>query len=131
MQQGPGSLGELVCVFVGCFTQPTFRTFRALLVGFIARVGEYTITRCLVVCGVAGDWHHSRGHRFFSRVRRSPDSLGFVLLDLILARLIDPNAPLLIAIDGPLFRRSGRKVWGTPGITSRPAAALPSGLRGR
>ena len=67
MFQVPGSLGELVSLFAGCFTQPTFRTFRALLLGFIARVGEHTITGCLVACGMAGGWHHSRGHRFFSR----------------------------------------------------------------
>lgn len=113
MPQVPGSLAELVSLFAGCFTQPTFRTFRALLVGFIARVGEHTITGCLVACGVAGGWHHSRGHRFFSRACWSPDRLGLVLLDLIVARLIDPGAPLLIAIDDTLLRRSGRKVWGT------------------
>ncbi len=113
MPQVPGSLAELVSLFAGCFTQPTFRTFRALLVGFIARVGEHTITGCLVAGGVAGGWHHSRGHRFFSRARWSPDKLGLVLLDLVVARLIDPGAPLLIAIDDTLLRRSGRRVWGT------------------
>jgi len=113
MFQVPGSLVELVSLFAGCFTQPTFRTFRALLLGFIARVGEHTITGCLVACGMAGSWHHSRGHRFFSRARWSPDRLGLVLLDLIVARLVDPGAPLLIAIDDTLLRRSGRRVWGT------------------
>jgi hypothetical protein len=113
MPQVPGSLAELVSLFAGCFTQPTFRTFRALLVGFIARVGEHTVTGCLVACGVAGDWHHSRGHRFFSRARWSPDRLGLVLLDLVVARLVDPDAPLLVAIDDTLLRRSGRRVWGT------------------
>jgi DDE superfamily endonuclease len=113
MPQVPGSLAELVSLFAGCFTQPTFRTFRALLVGFIARVGEHTITGCLVAGGVAGDWHHSRGHRFFSRARWSPDRVGLVLLDVIVARLIDPGAPLLIAIDDSLLRRSGPRVWGT------------------
>ena len=113
MPQVPGSLAELVSLFAGCFTQPTFRTFRTLLVGFIARVGEHTITGCLVACGAAGGWHHSRGHRFFSRARWSPDRLGLVLLDLVVARMIDPGAPLLIAIDDTLLRRSGRRVWGT------------------
>ena len=36
-----------------------------------------------------------------------------MLLDLIVARLIDRGAPLLIAIDDTLLRRSGRQVWGT------------------
>ena len=113
MPQVPGSLAELVSLFAGCFTQPTFRTFRALLVGFIARVGEHTVTGCLVAGGVAGAWHHSRAHRFFSRARWSPDGLGLVLLDLIVGRLVDPDAPLLIVIDDTLLRRSGPRVWGT------------------
>ena len=113
MFQVPGSLGELVSLFAGCFTQPTFQTFRALLVGFIARVGEHTVTGCLVACGMAGSWHHSRAHRFFSRARWSPDKLGLVLLDLIVARLVEPGAPLLVAIDDTLLRRSGPRVWGT------------------
>jgi hypothetical protein len=113
MFQVPGSLAELVSLFAGCFTQPTVQTFRALVVGFIARVGEHTITGCLVACGMAGSWHHSRGHRFFSRARWSPDKLGLVLLDLIVARLVEPGAPLLVAIDDTLLRRSGPRVWGT------------------
>ncbi len=131
MPQVPGSLGELVSLFAGCFTQPTFHTFRALLVGFIARVGERTVTGCLIACGVAGEWHHSRGHRFFSRARWSPDQLGLVLLDLIVARLVDPGAPLLVAIDDTLLRRSGRRVWGTTwhhdATSSAPARRLAWG----
>ncbi|MGH2867928.1 MAG: IS701 family transposase, partial [Solirubrobacteraceae bacterium] len=42
----------------------------------------------------------------------SPDGLGLVLLDLIVERLIDPGAPLLVAIDDTLLRRSGPRVWG-------------------
>ncbi len=97
MPQVPGSLGELVSLLAGCFTQPTFRTFRPLPVGFIAGVGEHTITGCLVACGVAGGWHYSRGHRFFSRARWSPDKLGLVLLDLFLQeRLRDRPWPALL-----------------------------------
>jgi hypothetical protein len=113
MFQVPGSLAELVSLFDGCFTQPTFQTFRALVVGFIARVGEHTVTGCLVACGMAGSWHHSRAHRFFSRARWSPDTLGLVLLDLIVGRLLDPGAPLAVAIDDTLLRRSGLRVWGS------------------
>jgi hypothetical protein len=109
----PGSLAGLVSLFEGCFTQPTFATFRALLVGYIARVGEHTITGCLIACGMAGRWHHSRAHRFFARARWSPDRLGLVLLDFVVERLVPAETPLLIAIDDTLLKRSGRRVWGT------------------
>jgi hypothetical protein len=112
MLQVPGSLAELVSLFAGCFTQPTFRTFRALLVGFIATVGEHTITGCLLASGMAGCWHHSRAHRFFARARWSTDALGVVLLDFIVARLIDAGEPIVVAIDDTLLKRSGRRVWG-------------------
>jgi DDE superfamily endonuclease len=113
MPHAPASLAGLVSLFAGCFTQPTFRTFRALLIGFIATVGEHTITGCLVASGMAGRWHHSRAHRFFARARWSPDRLGLVLLDFIVERLVPDGAPLLIAIDDTLLKRSGRRVWGT------------------
>jgi DDE superfamily endonuclease len=109
--QAPGPLAELVSLFAGCFTQPTFRTFRALLLGFIATVGEHTITGCLVACGMAGRWHHSRAHRFFARARWSPDRLGLVLLDVI-ERIVPDGEPLVVAVDDTLLRRSGRRVWG-------------------
>jgi hypothetical protein len=111
--QAPGSLAGLVSLFAGCFTRPTFRTFRALVIGFIAAVGEHTVTGCLVASGMAGRWHHSRAHRFFARARWSPDRLGLVLLDCVLERLVPDGAPLLIAIDDTLLKRSGRRVWGT------------------
>jgi DDE superfamily endonuclease len=113
MPHVPASLAGLVSLFAGCFTQPTFRTFRALLIGFIATVGEHTITGCLVACGMAGHWHHSRAHRFFAHARWSPDQLGLVLLDFVVERLVPDGAPLLIAIDDTLLKRSGRRVWGT------------------
>lgn len=36
-----------------------------------------------------------------------------VLADLIVARLLPPGSPITIAVDDTLFKRSGRKVFGT------------------
>ena len=106
----PRSLADLLIVFGPCFTAPTFRTFCALVAGFLAQPGRHTVTGMLAGARLAGRWHHARAHRFFSAARWSPDALGLLLVDLIATRLLDRQAPLHLVVDDTLFRRSGRKV---------------------
>jgi hypothetical protein len=40
----PGWLDRLLSLLAPSFSQPTFQTFRAVVAGFIARLGEHTIT---------------------------------------------------------------------------------------
>lgn len=108
----PGSLAQLLSLFRPCFTAPSFATFSALTLGFLAQVGRHTVTGCLQAAGLAGVWHHARAHRFFSQARWSPDALGLILLDLVVAKLVPAGTPLLAAVDDTLLRRSGRKVFG-------------------
>jgi hypothetical protein len=42
------SLEGLLSLFSCCFTQPTFRTFRALVVGQVSQTGRRTVTGMLV-----------------------------------------------------------------------------------
>jgi DDE superfamily endonuclease len=109
----PRSVGELLARFRGCFTTPTFQTFTALVVGFWAQRGPHTVTGMLTATGLAGVWHHSRAHRFFSAAHWSPDQLGLCLLDLAVATLVPAGAPVRLVVDDTLFRRTGRKVFGT------------------
>lgn len=108
----PGSLDGLLSLLGGCFTQPTFQTFRALVVGFVGRVGEHTVTGMLQAARLGGVWHHSRAHDFFARARWSSDEVGLRLLDFLVSAFVDADAPLLLAVDGSIFGRSGRKVHG-------------------
>lgn len=107
----PSSLGGLLSLFAGCFTRPTFETFCALCVGSLRRVGPRTVTGMLAGCGLAGVWHHSRAHRFFSRARWSSDALGLVMLELIVSRFLAAGEPLCVAIDATLLRRFGPRVF--------------------
>lgn len=109
----PVSLRELLQVFRPCFTAPTFRTFAVLLAGLIAAPARRTVCGMLVAAGLAGVWHHSRAHGFFARARWCPEQLGLALLGLIVERLVPAGAPVLVAIDDTLFRRTGRKVHAT------------------
>lgn len=108
----PNSLASLFSLFRPCFTQPTFQTFCGLSVGLLTRVRTRTVTGMLAASGLAGEWHHSRAHRFFSRARWSADQLGLVALDLIVSRLVEKGEPLCLAIDDTLLKRFGPKVFG-------------------
>jgi SRSO17 transposase len=108
----PRSLTDLLEAFRPCFGAPTFKTFTWLVVGFVAQPGTRTVTGMLAGARLAGIWHHSRAHRFFAAARWSTDQLGLVVLEMIVACLLGPDAPLVVVVDDTLFRRSGRKVWG-------------------
>jgi DDE superfamily endonuclease len=108
----PDSLAELFSLFRGCFTRPTYRTFCSLCSGFIARVGEHTVTGMLLATGLEQSWHHSRAHDFFSRRHWSADALGLRLLEFVVERFLAADAPLRLAVDDTIFARSGPKVFG-------------------
>ena len=107
----PGSLAPLLSLLRSAFTAPTFETFCALVVGFVGRVGEHTVTGMWQAARLAGVVHHSRAHDFFARARWSADEAGLLVLDFLVSVLV-PHGPIRLALDDTLFARSGRKVFG-------------------
>jgi hypothetical protein len=108
----PVSLDGLLSLLSPCFTQPSFQTFRALVIGQVAQTGRRTVCGMLVGARLSGVWEHSRAHRFFSRARWQPDMLGLALAVLIVERFLDPAAAVTVAVDDTLLQRWGRKVHG-------------------
>jgi hypothetical protein len=108
----PGSIAGLLAVFRPCFTAPTFRTFTGLAVGLIAQTRRRTVCGMLIGAGLERLWHHSRAHRFFAVARWSADTVGLVLTDVIVARLLPAGSAITIAVDDTSFKRSGKKVFG-------------------
>jgi SRSO17 transposase len=108
----PGSFAELLAGFRVCFTAPSFATFTMLLVGLLAQPGTRTVTGMLTGARLGGVWHHARAHRFFATAHWSAEQLGLAVADLIVGLLVPAGAPLLVAVDDSLFKRSGRKVFG-------------------
>ncbi len=106
----PVSLNELLLLFAPCFSRPTYQTFRALVGGQISQTGLRTVTGMLVGARLSGVWHHARAHRFFSHARWSVDQLGLEIAALIVERLTEPGAPVLVAVDDTLLHRLGRKI---------------------
>src|SRR5207253_5455102 len=112
VQTLPASLAGLLFAFRWCFTEASYRTFVALLGGMVAQPARRTVCGMLVGAGLAPVWHHSRAHWFFSHARWSVEQVGLVLVGLIVAGLVPAGAPVLVAVDDTLLRRSGRKVAG-------------------
>jgi len=106
----PASLDALLSLLSGCYTQPSFQTFRALIVGQISQTGLRTVTGMLIGARRSSVWHHARAHRFFSHARWSVDELGLRLAVLIAERFTEPGAPILVAVDDTLLHRLGRKI---------------------
>jgi hypothetical protein len=106
----PGSFAALLDGFRGCFTAPTFTTFTALCAGLLAQPGPGTVTGMLAGARLAGIWHHTRAHRFFTQARWRADHLGLLLCDLIVGRLLPADQPILLAVDDTLFHRASRRL---------------------
>jgi len=108
----PSSLTAILSLLRPAFTAPTFQIFEALVAGLVGRIGEHTVTGMWQAARLAGKLHHSRAHDFFARAVWCPDRLGLLLLDFLLERFVSPDAPISLAVDGSVFRRSGPKVHG-------------------
>ena len=106
----PPSLAVLLEVFQPCFTAPSYRMFRVLVVGFLAQTGCRSVCGMLVGAGLSRWWPHDRAHYFFARARCSPDRLGLTLAALVVSLLAGDGDPVLVAIDDTLFKRRGKKV---------------------
>jgi hypothetical protein len=107
----PGSVARLLDSFRPCFTRRGFETFTALVTGLIAAPARRTVCGMLTASRARGVWHHSRAHRFFASTRWNPDHVGLVVLGLVIGWLVPAGAPLVVAVDDTMFRRSGKKVW--------------------
>jgi len=108
----PVSLDGLLSLLAPCFTQPTFQTFRGMVLGQLSQTGRRTVCGIIVGARLSGMWEHSRAHRFFSRARWDPDQLGLALAAVIGERFIAEGEPVTVAIDDTLLQRWGRKVYG-------------------
>jgi hypothetical protein len=96
--------------FSSCFTNPSFQTFCVIAAGWLLSGGRRTVTRVLL----AGDGLKAKTfscyHRFFSQACWSVDALGHVLLRLALMFIPD-DAPLVVAVDDTLNRKTGKRIW--------------------
>lgn len=108
----PSSLDSLLVLFADAFDARTLQTFRYLVVGLLARVGEHSVCGMLVGARLERVWHHSLAHAFFAERKWCPDRLGLILLDFVVGAFLPADAPIKLAVDDTLFKRSGKQVHG-------------------
>jgi hypothetical protein len=106
----PDSVSTVLSRFRSCFTAPGFEVFTAMFTGLIAAPVGRTVCGMLTGADLAGVWHHSRAHRFFSNTRWDPQRIGLILARLVVDLLLASDAPILLAVDETLLRRRGPHV---------------------
>lgn len=108
----PPCLLEMLQVCRGAFGGPGYATFVALVVGALGAVGPRTVTGMWAAAGLAGRVHWSRAHRFFSETRWDADTLGLLLVRLVVELFVAAGVPVTVAVDDTLFHRYGKLVFG-------------------
>jgi hypothetical protein len=103
----------------------TFALFGLLATGLVAQTARRTVVGMLAGTGMATVVSFHAVCRFFSQHVWAVDRLGLLLARLIVTRLLDADAPILVAFDDTLFRRWGKKVhhafWTHDGAAQGPA----------
>jgi hypothetical protein len=105
----PESFVGLLTAFASCFGAPSYRTFEAVIAGWVHCLGRRTITAVALASGGVGRRHISVFHRFFSRAIWSLDELGRILFGLAVA-WVPADQPLYLVIDDTLARKGGKGV---------------------
>jgi hypothetical protein len=103
----------------------TFGLFVVLATGLVARTSRRTVVGMLAGAGMAVVVSFHSACRFFSAHRWEPDRLGLAVARMVVARLLEPGAPVTVAVDDTLLRRWGSKVhhafWTHDGAAQGPA----------
>jgi hypothetical protein len=105
----PESFASLLVAFGGCFSGPSYRNFRLLVLGWVHCLGRHTITGVVIAAEAVGVRHISVFHRFFARAQWSLDAVGKVVFGLAL-RWLTADQPLYLLGDDTLTRRHGKCV---------------------
>jgi hypothetical protein len=107
----PASWAVVLEVFRPVFARRgTFAMFTVLATGMVAQAGRRTVVGMLAGAGMARQLSFHAACRFFSAAVWDIDRLGLAAAGFIVAHLLDPDAPIVVAVDDTLFRRWGRKV---------------------
>jgi hypothetical protein len=108
----PESWAVVLNVFAPVFARRgTFRLFTVLATGMVAQTRRRTVVGMLAGAGMAQRVSFHAACRFFSAAVWDVDRLGLAAAGFIVTHLLDPQAPVVVAVDDTLFRRWGRKIY--------------------
>ena len=107
----PASWAVVLEVFRPVFRRRgTFRLFTVLATGMVAQRGRRTVVGMLAGAGMASRISFHAACRFFSAAVWDVDQLGLAAAGFVVTHLLDPGAPVVVAVDDTLFKRWGRLV---------------------
>jgi DDE superfamily endonuclease len=107
----PESWAVILNVFAPVFARRgTFRMFTVLATGMVAQTGRRSVVGMLAGAGMARQLSFHAACRFFSAAVWDVDRLGLAAAGFIVEHLLDPGAPIVVAVDDTLFKRWGRRV---------------------
>jgi len=96
--------------FAQAFSERIWDWVQVLIVGAILAPGKRTVTAALRVMGLSDEQQFQNYHRVLNRAKWSGLRVSQILLGLLVAAFVATGAPLIIAADETLERRTGRKI---------------------
>src|SRR5579884_829501 len=106
----PGTIMAVVGPFAQAFTDRTWPWVQVLVVGAIVAPGRRTVAAVLRVVGLSQERQFQLYHRVLNRASWSGLVVSRILLGLVVAAFLAAGAPLVLAADETLERRSGPKI---------------------
>ena len=106
----PAEMIQVLRPFAQAFSERTWEWVQLLVVGAILAPGRRTVTAILRVMGLSEERQFQRYHRVLNRVKWSGLLISRILVLLLVATFLAAGAPLLIAADETIERRSGDKI---------------------
>src|SRR5882724_9857049 len=88
----------------------TFTLFTVLATGLVLQTGRRSVVGMLAGAGMASKISFHAACRFFSSAVWDVDALCLIAARLIVTRLLEADAPIVVAVDDTLFKRWGKKV---------------------
>jgi DDE superfamily endonuclease len=105
----PPEIVATLAAFAPLFSQSVWIKAQVLAIGAILATGPRTVSSVLRIMGKSQERHFTNYHRVLNRDLWSCLAAGQVLLGLIVA-LIPRDAPLVLAADDTIERRTGRRI---------------------
>ena len=106
----PPEIMQVLRPFAQAFSERIWDWVQVLIVGAILAPGKRTVTAALRVMGLSDEQQFQNYHRVLNRAKWSGLRVSQILLGLLVAAFVATGAPLIIAADETLARRTGRKI---------------------
>ncbi len=130
----PAAIIGVLRHFEGCFSARVWDWAQILVVGAMLAPGPRTVAAVLRVMGLSDEAQFQNYHRVLNRARWSSHALSRILLRLLVAAFVPPDAVVVVGMDDTIERRRGAKIaakgiYRDPVRSSQSHFVKASGLR--